>query len=1060
MPRAIEIAGSFLSLFVLSVGVTKSADEISFVRDIQPILAESCLTCHGADSGSREAGLRLDLRDAAIDAGVLDLDDPQSSEFLVRIYSEDPDQVMPPPSHLHGLSAESKDLLKRWVVEGAVYQEHWAFTKPERPGIPEVSNPEWIKNSVDAFVLAELDHLGLEPAPEVDPYALIRRVHLDITGLPPSPQAAAQFVADYQSDGDKALAKWIDRLMDLPAWGEHRARYWLDAARYADTHGLHFDNYREIWPYRDWVIRAFNKNQPFDQFTIEQLAGDLLPDPTDDQLIATGFQRCNITTNEGGTIEEENLALYASDRVQTFGWVFLGLTTNCSQCHDHKFDPITIQDYYSLAAFFRNTTQRGLDGNVKDGRGPVMMVVSDADRPRWQSLPKEIKTASEAKDAYRLSVTESFAAWLETMDVESVSSLLPAEDLQLHLPLNDGQGNSLANLAGGPEHIDAPDGLEWTQGGWNGPAAVLRPGKTINLGAAGDFDFDEAFSFGCWVNPQNTTGSKAIVAKMDESASHRGWDLWQEGAELAVHVIDVWPGNAIKVKTKRGILKAGQWQHVFVTYDGSGTTGGIRIFVNGTIEPHNTVTGTLQAKRALRTATPLRIGQRSSGSVFDGGSVQDFRLYSRLLADTEVKALADASELESILQIAEDKRTDQQREHLLDVYLTKVDQEYPKLIERHAALESERKAIEERSPITHIQEEKKDTQPMAHILLRGEYDQLGDQVSAATPQALHPMPEGAPNNRLGLARWVVDPANPLTARVTVNRFWQEIFGQGLVQSPEDFGIMGMQPSHPALLDWLALEFQEGGWDVKQLFKLLLTSSTYRQAALTTPEKLEKDRDNQWLSRGPRFRMDAEMIRDFALASSGLLSNTMYGPGTRPYQPSGIWDVVGLGGGNTRNYVQDTGENLYRRSLYTFIKRMAPPPNMEALNATNREVCTVIRERTNTPLQALVTLNDVQFFEAARVLAQEALSQAADDQAAVLQIIAERTLTRSLRADEQALLLEDWNEFLTHYQQHPDDVAALLSVGDSPVDTKLDGPTLAALTMVCNQFLNLDETITK
>jgi mono/diheme cytochrome c family protein len=822
----------------------RATEPPEYNRDIRPILADNCFACHGADSAARKADLRLDQRDAAIEFGAITAGNPDESELIARIFSDEPDAVMPPPETKQKLTSEQKEKLKRWIAAGAEYQPHWSLIAPQKTQPPTVKNEAWVKNAIDRFILAKLEERGLSPAPEADPHALFRRLHFDITGLPPAPQDVSAFVGDYAAGKDVALSAWIDRLMKTSAWGEHRARYWLDAARYGDTHGLHFDNYREMWPYRDWVIRAFNANRPFDQFTIEQIAGDLLPGATDDQLIASGFQRCNITTNEGGTIDEENVANYAADRVQTFGWVYLGLTTNCAQCHDHKFDPFTMQDYYSLSAFFRNTTQGAKDGNVKDGLGPVLVLPSAADALRWKSLPEEIARAKTNRDERRKNACSQYEQWLATA---------------------------------------APESLQ---------------------------------------------------------------------------------------------------------------------------------------------------------------------------------AFADGAPLRAILARPAQERTPEQQAALYDHYLVTRDPQYPALAKTVADLEAEREAIRARSPITHIQEEAKDTQAMAHILTRGAYDKQGDKVKATTPSSLHPMPEGAPKNRLGLALWLVDPANPRTARVAVNRFWQEVFGQGIIATPEDFGVRGAQPSHPELLDLLAVEFRESGWDVKQLFKLMLTSATYRQAAVTTPEKLDKDRDNALLSRGPRFRMDAEMVRDNALAVSGLLSSKMYGPGVKPYQPEGIWEIVGLPGGNTRSYEQSKGEELYRRTIYSFWKRMAPPPNLEAFNAPSREVCNVRRERTNTPLQALVSLNDPQFVEAARQLAQNALLAGDGNDAKAIEYISQRVLCRHLNEREQAILLTDKQEFLAYYQREPDAARALIGVGESNPDEKLAVSQLAAWTMVCNQVMNLDEALNK
>lgn len=1036
------------------------ADEpLQYNRDIRPILAEHCFACHGLDSGSREADLRLDLRDAAIQTGAIVPKNPAASELVARIMSDDEDAVMPPPESKKPLSDHQRAMLRRWVAEGAQYEKHWAFIAPEKPPVPSVSNTSWPKNAIDHFVLSRLEREGLSPASEANPRTLFRRLHLDITGLPPEPADVDRFEKDYAADADKAMSLWIDRLMELKAWGEHRGRYWLDAARYADTHGMHFDNYREIWPYRDWVIRSFNSNQPFDEFTIDQLAGDLLDNPTIDQQIATGFQRCNMTTNEGGTIEAENLAVYAADRVQTFGWVYLGLTTNCCQCHDHKFDPLTTKDYYSLAAFFRNTTQTGYDGNARDGKGPVIRVPLEADKPRWSVINAEIKAAVTSRDRRRLAAKSSFDQWLAGIRVDELRSRIPTKGRLISLPLNSGSGNEVAVIGSATDvTANATGELDWSVEGRFGSAIQFKPGSTINAGAAGDFALAQPFTHSEWIRTSTLAQYSSPVARLDEMNKHRGWDLFFGNGQLAVHVIQSWPDNAIKVTTNAAVIKKDTWHHVAVTWDGSGKPEGITIYVDGKKQPTVTNTNNLKPDADIHTETPLRIGQRSSAAVFDG-SVQDFHLFDRLLSKDEINALRRMELLARTLETPADQRSDAQAAELFEYYLTVHDPEFSELAAAVESLQSERAAIEARSPVTHVQVERQDKSAMANILMRGQYDNVGEEVAAAPPAALHPLSVDAPRNRLGLARWVVDPANPLTARVTVNRFWQELFGQGIVATPEDFGIMGTPPSHPDLLDWLATDFVQSGWDVKRLFKQILMSATYRQAAVTTEVKLKKDRDNALLSRGPRFRMDAEMVRDYALTVSELRSKSMYGPGVRPYQPSNIWNMVGLPGGDTREYRQDSGEKLYRRSLYTFWKRMAPPPSLEAFGAPNREVCTVRRERTNTPLQALVTLNDPQFVEAARRLAELSISTGGDERS-IANAVAQRVLCRDFSDRELKVVLATHRDYSAHYAAHPEDAVALIKVGESAADSSLNPQAIAAWTMVCNQIMNLDEALNK
>lgn len=1061
------LCGTILSLLAFALPSVQGEDQVTYNRDVRPILADKCFACHGADSAARKADLRLDRSQDAVESGAVAPGDLESSELIARITSEEEDLVMPPPEIKKPLSPEDIDILRRWIEQGAQYEAHWSFIAPAHATPPPVQNSQWVKNGIDNFVLAKLEHEGLSPSVEADAYSLFRRLHLDVTGLPPRPELVQRFVGEYEAGNDEVWAKWVDRLLESPRWGEHRARYWLDAARYADTHGLHFDNYREMWPYRDWVIRAFNANLPFDQFTIEQLAGDLLPEPTLDQLVATGLQRCNITTNEGGTIAEENLALYAADRVQTLGWVYLGLTTNCCQCHDHKFDSISMKDYYSLAAFFRNTTQGALDGNVSDGLGPAIRVPSPEDSARWRALPDEINLAKKARDNYKASAQGDYQNWLANFSGETGAIEVSRQDLVARGLLMEGSGDESLDLVSG-NRFKSTGQVTWNPDGKFGPAPILKQGSTFEIGDVGDFEHAQSFSYGGWFKAANISSTGAMLARMNQGENFRGWDLWHENGSVAVHIIDAWPDNALKVVTRKPVLTAGTWHHVFATYDGSGKPSGIKIYVDGKRSPTNVTTETLKAEATIRTKTPLRIGQRSRDQGFEGGSAQDIYVYARALSKSEVKLLASSTPIRELLKLAkspEGGTAAGSQTALFQYFLTNVDSKHPLLEKTIRDLEAERVAIESRSPFTHVQREKPESPPMANILMRGEYDRVGDAVQAATPSMLPPMPDGVPANRMGLAKWVVSPNHPLTARVTVNRFWQQLFGRGIVATPEDFGVSGAMPSHPELLDWLAIEFRDAGWDVKKLFRQMFLSATYRQSSAVTQEKLAKDELNILLSRGPRFRMDAEMVRDYALAASGLLTDDLFGPPVRPYQPEGIWDVVGLPGGDTREYKQSHGHDLYRRSMYTFWKRMAPPPNLELFNAPSREVCSVRRERTNTPIQALVTLNDPQFVEAARVLATRALTGAIDTQGQTnddraLDTIASAVLGRPLSIAEQAMVLAGKDQLLAYYESNPEDASQLVKVGEFPVDEQLDKKLLAAWTVVCNQLLNLDEALNK
>ncbi len=1054
----------FLLTSLLPMAESWAEGALQFNKDIRPILSENCFHCHGPDPGSRKAQLRLDTQEgffARTDkrGPTVVVGNSADSPLYQRLITTDPDDHMPPPETHKVLKPAEISLIKQWIDTGAKWQPHWSLMKPERPAVPAVAKQDWVRNPIDAFVMEKLAAKRLEPAAPADRPALARRLCLDLTGLLPAPADVEAFVADQAPD---AYEKYVATLMARPQWGEHRGRYWLDAARYADTHGLHFDNYREMWPYRDWVINAFNHNQPFDQFTVEQVAGDLLPNPTTDQLVATGFHRCNVTTNEGGTIPEENLVGYARERVETTSWVWLGLTANCAVCHDHKFDPITQKDFYAMSAFFRNTTQSAMDGNVKDTQ-PSMRVPLLADRPRWDTIGGEIAAAKKTRDEARTKAQPAFQTWLTAAKPEEFTQALPTKDLALHARLDEGRGQEVADRCGTePRKAVAAQPVTWMPGGKLGSAPVLGKGVDFSMGQVADFEKDQSFSYGAWVHiPKGYGGYGSALSKMDRADGYRGYDLFiHGGTQYAVHLVNHWPNNALKVSTKQKSGKQGEWQHVFVTYDGSAKPEGVKIYLDGELTP--TVTDANSLKDSIRTTAPFRIGQRTGGEAFEGGSVQDVRVYQCVLSESEVKSLAQSSHLASLLALPAKDRKPEQTNALLEHYLQTKDAGWQTVVQQVAALETERTNIEARSPIAHVQKEKMDGQPMAVVLFRGSYDQPREKLQADTFAALHPFPKEAPRNRLGLAQWLVSPENPLTARVIVNRFWQELFGTGLVKTSEDLGIMGDAPSHPELLDWLAVEFRESGWNVQQLFTLMVTSNTYRQAALTTPAKLEADPGNRLLSRGPRFRMDAEMLRDNALASSGLLVPKLGGPSVKPYQPDGIWEGVAMPESNTKKYERDTGESLYRRSLYTFWKRAAPPASMEIFNATSREVSCLRRERANTPLQALVTMNDVQFVEASRRLAEQALKTSAGqaDGDRPFHFLARQLLSRAWKPEELDILKISLAELLADFKAQPAEAQKLITFGESKPDPALDPATLAAWTMLANQVMNLDETLNK
>jgi cytochrome c553 len=1026
--------------------------KVEYNRDIRPILSDMCFACHGFDSAARKADLKLHLRDAAIEKKAIVPGQPDESELLLRILSTDPNEVMPPPASKKVVTDAQKDMLRRWIAEGAEYQPHWSYIAPTRAALPAVKNEAWVKNPIDRFILARLEAEGLTPAEEADRRTLARRVALDLTGLPPKPEWVEGFVADRAPN---AYEKYVDLLLEQPTWGEHRGRHWLDYARYADTHGIHFDNYREMWSYRDWVIGAFNRNLPFDQFTTEQLAGDLLPDRTLDQQIASGFNRCNITSAEGGMIAEEYLVLYARDRTETASTVFMGLTTGCAVCHDHKFDPVTQKEFYELSAFFNNTSQGASDGNVKD-TPPIVVVPQMADRERFAAANSELAAARTAVEQRKQAARPEFDTWLASATPEVFTSKLPVEGLVLTAPFSEGEGKvAKVTVAGQAREIPLTEKAGWQEGRVT-PKGALLEGQACEIADVGDFEKDQGFSLSAWIKLPATDGPGAICARMDDGSDYRGWDFWVQGRRVGMHIINTWSNDALKVVSKAQV-PANEWTHVAVTYDGSGKAAGVKVFINGKNEATNVEADTL--KSTIKTTVPFKVGQRHAGSPISAAGLQDLRIYAKTLAPGEVDALASSTRYAALLAKKPEERTDAEKNDLFGWWLLTLDVAHKEGTAKVATLDQEVNAIKARGTIAHVMAEKAEP-ASAYVLFRGDYDKRRDQVFPKTPEVLPPFSADLPKNRLGLAKWLLAAENPLMARVTVNRFWQEVFGTGIVRTAGDLGVSGELPSHQELLDWLAVEFRETGWDTKKFFKLMVMSATYRQSAKATPEKLFKDPSNRLLARGPRFRMDAEMVRDGALATSGLLVPKIGGPSVRPYMPEGVWEAVAMLGSNTRDYRPDTGEGLYRRSMYTIWKRSAPPASMDIFNAPARELCSVRRERTNTPLQALVTLNDTQFIEAARHLAQRAILEGGENDGARLDFLARRVLSRPFRPEEMSIVIPSLGDLRAHYAANVDDAKKLISHGESKADPNVDPALLAAWTMLTNELMNLDEVLCK
>ncbi|MER3414897.1 MAG: hypothetical protein C4297_01615 [Gemmataceae bacterium] len=1028
--------------------------KISYNAHIRPILAENCFACHGTDQKARKGKLRLDVPDMVYaDRGgyrILVPGKPEESELYLRITAEAHTERMPPPDSGKVLKPEHIALIRRWIEQGAQYEKHWSFLPIHKPPLPQVRNHSWVRNEIDTFVLARLEAEGLTPSAEADRRTLIRRLYLDLTGLPPPLEEVRAFASDPAPD---AYDRLVDRLLASSHYGEHMARYWLDAVRYGDTHGLHLDNYREIWPYRDWVVNAFNRNMPYKQFLIEQLAGDLLPNPTREQIIATGYNRCHVSTNEGGVIPEEIYVRNVLDRTETTGTVFLGLTLGCCVCHDHKYEPLTQKDFYQLFAFFNSMDGNEMDGNIKDPP-PVIRVPGAEDEKKMQELEHKIADLDRKMKERERSADADFAKWLTEASGHIERFTEVRDGLVARYPLDETAGEAVANVAGERRPAVLNGGPAW-KAGHSGHALECDGQRFVDAGQVGDFERHQSFSYGCWVYWNGSPEGMSPLSRMNDVEGFRGYDVYIGGGRVSAHVVHRWSDNALKITSKKPI-PAKKWTHLFVTYDGSSKAAGLRLFIDGVLQEVDVEADSL--KDTIRTQTGLRIGRRNPGSGFKG-MIDDVQIFSRALANHEVEIVAGKNPIGPILATPADKRSPEQAATLRRYYLERIDMPYTTLKNEQDTLRRHLREIESKVPTTMVMKEKP-TPKEAFILIRGAYDKKGEKVRRDTPAILPPFPADAPRNRLGLALWLTDPQQPLTARVAVNRFWQQIFGVGLVKTAEDFGVQGEWPSHPELLDWLAAQFVEDHWDVKKLMKRIVTSATYRQVSRVTPALYERDPENRLLARGPRFRLDAEVLRDQALELGGLLVKRLGGPPVKLPQPPGIWEAVAYPTSNTAKFTPDSGEKIYRRSLYAFWKRTAPPPQMTTFDVPSREACRVRRERTNTPLQALVTMNEVQYIEAAKGLARRMLKEGGPSTADRLRYGFEVATCRLPKASELAVLQKVLDDSLTHYAAHKEAAQALLQFGESPRDDAIPPQEWAAWTIVANLLLNLDEVLNK
>lgn len=1023
-----------------SVLAEAGSGSVRFNRDIRPILSDKCFHCHGPDEKERKAGLRLDLREPALamakSGGIAIVPGrPDQSELVARVLTHDEDEVMPPPKTGKPLSEDEKALLKQWIAEGAAYQGHWAFIAPTRPEVPAFAASKFgvhDANPIDAFIAERLEKEKLAFSPEADRSTLIRRVSLDLIGLPPTPAEVAAFEKDPSPD---AYERLVDRLLASRHYGERMAIQWLDFARYADSHGFQTDSSRGMWPWRDWVIRAFNDNQRFDQFTIDQLAGDMLPEPSQEQIIATGFNRNHRLNGEGGIIAEEWQVENVVDRVETTGFTWLALTLNCCRCHDHKYDPISQKEFYQLFAFFNNTADRGTIVGTSNRSGgnqePVVTVADEKSKAVLAKTSREVEAAKREVAEARKHLPGLMAEWEKTA-LQDPSLRQPAWTLLEPENVVSKEGERGARLtrqpdgswlASGPNPVrdtylfDAPLPA-------NGASAFLLeclpdaslPNQSLGRYSNGNFvltDFD--------VYVQKAGGKPELkpLGKVAASYSQPGYDV-----------------DFILKKTKgKG------W-----AVNGPNRKEATRaLFVLETPEP-----ATAGAKLLLR----LR------HQAIGGHNIGRFRISTTALQGDAVKLDGSSAlaSVKAVLEIPPAKRNAKQRAELERYFTTAVDSPVKRAADRLAAKQREHDALVNNLPSTMVMQEL--PQPRdTFVLNRGEYDKPGEKVTAGLPAALPSLPAGAPLNRLALAKWIVDPANPLTARVWVNRAWEKFFGIGLVKTSENFGSQAEWPSHPELLDWLASEFVRVGWDMKAMQKLIVMSAAYRQQSRVTPELLARDPENRLLARGPRFRLTGELIRDQALAVSGLLVPQIGGPSVRPYMPEGVWDETSKYG-DLRGYKADQGEGLYRRTMYTIWKRTAAPPTMLLFDAATREVCSVKRSRTNTPLQALALLNEVTFVEAARAFAERMIKEGGATAAERITHGYQLATARRPEAAAVRLLTEGLDRRLAEFRADPDSAARLIAAGQSKPDAAIPPAELAAYTVTASVLLNLDRTITR
>ncbi len=1040
----------YLLVSVLWMGSSSFAVEprLRFNRDVRPILSDKCFFCHGPDASKRKADLRLDDRISVIDSGAIVPGKPDESEILRRVLSDNTDERMPPAAtKLERLSDQEIAILKRWIDEGAEFEDHWSFI-PLDPRViepsgrigAEVLKPTVLAGTIDRIIATGLHSRGLGFQPEADRSTLIRRLSFDLTGLPPTPSQVHEFV------NDKSLAayeKLVERLLDSEHYGERMAVDWLDTARYADSYGFQVDRERDVWPWRDWVIRSFNRNLPFDQFITWQLAGDLLPSATDDQILATAFNRLHQQETEGGSVEEEYRVEYVCDRVQTFATTFLGLTFECARCHDHKYDPVTQAEYYQLFAMFQNIDEAGLYSYFTlSPPTPTMQLTDSTAKGQLEKLRAKVEQLERELTADRTSHDISFRKWLEELgagdNIGTVAGQLAAVPIAGQLarfPFDSVESGKLANLI----RSDQPatfKGDNTLVPGANGQAIQFTGDDSVDL-PLGNFGRHESFSISLKLRAPDHK-ERAVVFHRSRAwtdAASRGYELLIEDGRLKWSLIHFWPGNAISISAKAP-LPLSEWLHVVVTYDGSSRANGLRLYVNGQPTAVEVIKDDLTKEITGGGGDHISLGERFRDRGFKGGAIDDFQVFARALADWEVLRLFSAD-------------AEPSRQQLFDFYLATVDANWKQQLEALKLARQEYFTAVDAVKEIMVMRESPTPKP-SYVLFRGEYSQRKQLVAPGTPAALLEFPADQPRNRLGLARWLTDPQHPLTSRVTVNRVWQSIFGRGLVKTSEDFGNQGARPIYPEVLDALALELVHSGWNMKQLVKTIVMTRTYRQRSIADPTTMTDDPDNDWLARGASYRLPAEMIRDNALASAGMLDALLGGPPVNPYEMAEAFKPAKIA----------EGKDLLRRSLYTNWRRTGPPPAMLAFDAPRRAVCTAKRERTDSPLQALILLNGVQYVEAARVLGESLHRQFDGDIPKMVEQACMLCLSRRPDQREMNILTQLYQEQLAHFASRSTEAEELLKIGSVPRDVSIPTAQAAAATILAQALLNHDACVVK